>query len=257
MSNLYKLLVVICLCPMALWAQDTIEFPIITDRPDATESPNTVEPGYIQIETGGYYTSFTEGLSTQEALGYNTTLVRYGLLDRVELRLGWNYEQSRNSTSELKVEGFSPMLAGVKINIAHKDGRRPEIGFLGHLYLPFSAPKSTRPQVTTSDFRFAVGHTLSERSSLAYNFGGQWAEDQAGIAYVYTIAYGYALNAKIGMYAELYGDAPELVPANHFWDAGFTYLVNGSLQYDLTVGQSITQGQNLLISAGLSYKFLK
>ena len=37
MSNLYKLLVVICLCPMALWAQDTIEFPIITDRPDATE----------------------------------------------------------------------------------------------------------------------------------------------------------------------------------------------------------------------------
>ena len=33
---------------------------IITDRPDATESPNTVEPGFIQIETGGYYTRFEE-----------------------------------------------------------------------------------------------------------------------------------------------------------------------------------------------------
>ena len=257
MSNLYKLCLAICLSPIGLWAQDSIEFPIITDRPDATESPNTVEPGYIQIETGGYYTRFEQDATTLETLGYNTTLLRYGLLDRLELRLGWNYEQNRSSATDLKTEGFSPMLAGVKINIAHEDGRRPEIGFLGHLYLPFSAPESLRPQGTTSDFRFAVGHTLSERSSLAYNFGGQWAEGQIGMAYVYTIAYGYALNDTIGVYGELYGDAPELASAHHFWDAGFTYLANGSLQYDLTVGQSITQGQDLLISAGVSYKFSK
>ena len=31
------------------------EHSIITDRPDATESPNTVEPGFVQIETGGLY----------------------------------------------------------------------------------------------------------------------------------------------------------------------------------------------------------
>jgi len=35
-----------------------IDHSIITDRPDATESPNTVQPGYVQIESGGYYTSY-------------------------------------------------------------------------------------------------------------------------------------------------------------------------------------------------------
>ena len=39
---------------------------IITDRPDATESPNTVQPGYVQIETGGYYTSYENaGVKTE------------------------------------------------------------------------------------------------------------------------------------------------------------------------------------------------
>ena len=75
------------------------------------------------------------------------------------------------------------------------------------------------------------------------------------MAFVYTVAYGYALSNHIGAYVELYGDAPEHSAANHYWDAGFTYLAGWNLQYDITFGRSITEGQDLLLSAGLSYKF--
>ena len=237
---------------------------IITDRPDATESPNTVEPGFIQIETGGYYTRFEENEITFETLGYNTTLARIGLLENLELRLGVNYEDNRvtskmgatETTADFK--SFTPMLAGIKINLF--EGRSgTDFGFLGHIYLPFTTltPDGVTPEPSTTgaDFRFSVGHELSERSGIAYNLGGQWAGDDTGMAFVYTVAYGYALSDKIGAYVELYGDAPELSSANHYWDAGFTYLAGWNLQYDLTFGHSITEGQDLLLSAGLSYKF--
>ncbi len=237
---------------------------IITDRPDATESPNTVEPGFIQIETGGYYTRFEENEITFETLGYNTTLARIGLLENLELRLGVNYEDNRvtskmgatETTADFK--SFTPMLAGIKINLF--EGRSgTDFGFLGHIYLPFTThtPDGVTPEPSTTgaDFRFSVGHELSERSGIAYNLGGQWAGDDTGMAFVYTVAYGYALSDKIGAYVELYGDAPELSSANHYWDAGFTYLAGWNLQYDLTFGRSITEGQDLLLSAGLSYKF--
>ena len=237
---------------------------IITDRPDATESPNTVEPGFIQIETGGYYTRFEENEITFETLGYNTTLARIGLLENLELRLGVNYEDNRVTSkmgateTTTDFESFTPMLAGIKINLF--EGRSgTDFGFLGHIYLPFTTrtPDGVTPEPSTTgaDFRFSVGHELSERSGIAYNLGGQWAGDDTGMAFVYTVAYGYALSDKIGAYVELYGDAPELSSANHYWDAGFTYLAGWNLQYDLTFGRSITEGQDLLLSAGLSYKF--
>jgi len=248
---------------------------IITDRPDATESPNTVEPGYVQIETGGYYTRYeAEGTKT-EALGYNTTLARIGLLENMELRLGVNYQNNRVTTTmgeasvKTDFKSFTPMLAGIKINLfeGKSFGGGPDktdFGFLGHLYLPFttSTPEDMSPggaegmpQTTGADFRFSVGHELSDRSGLAYNLGGQWAGDGSGMAFVYTLSYGYSLSERIGTYIELYGDAPELSSANHYWDAGFTYLAAWNLQYDLTFGRSITDGQDLLLSAGLSYKF--
>ena len=237
---------------------------IITDRPDATESPNTVEPGFIQIETGGYYTRFEENEITFETLGYNTTLARIGLLENLELRLGVNYEDNRitskmgTTETTTDFESFTPMLAGIKINLF--EGRSgTDFGFLGHIYLPFTTRTpdgiTPEPSTTGADFRFSVGHDLSKRSAIAYNLGGQWAGDDTGMAFVYTVAYGYALSDKIGAYVELYGDAPELSSANHYWDAGFTYLAGWNLQYDLTFGRSITEGQDLLLSAGLSYKF--
>jgi hypothetical protein len=244
---------------------------IITDRPDATESPNTVQPGYVLIEAGGYYTSYENAGVKTETYGYNTTLARIGLLENMELRLGVNYENNRvtlgmgEASVKTDFKSFTPMLAGIKINLFEGQSLsggpgKTDFGFLGHVYLPFSTStpqgiSPTDPKTTGADFRFSVGHELSDRAGIAYNLGGQWAGDGSGMAFVYTLVYGYSINKHIGTYIEVYGDAPELASANHYWDAGLTYLAGGNLQYDITIGRSITDGQDLLLSAGLSYKF--
>lgn len=248
---------------MSIYAQndtsvDVASEPLVTDRPDATESPTTIAPGFVQVETGGFYESYETNGIKNESFTYNTTLVRLGLLDNLEFRLGWDFVEGQTSVNGNRFDnitsGFSPLLFGTKIAISEEKGWMPEIGLIGHLFLPFTASSDYRPETTGVDFRFSFAHTLSEKSSLSYNLGAQWGNDSPEAAYIYTIAYGYSITYKFGAYVELYGDLPEDNKANHLWDAGFTYLLSNNVQLDATVGSSITDGQDILLSAGVSFR---
>ena len=247
---------------ISIFAQENQEIgALVTDRPDATEASSTVGKGILQIETGGFYESFEDNSIKSENYVYNTTLLRYGILDNLELRVGWNFTESVTKVNGNKLDnvmsGFSPLLLGVKIDIAEENGCMPEIALIGHVFPLFTSAKDFRPETTAIDFRFSLSHTLSEKSSLGYNIGAQWGDDSSEAAAIYTVAYGYSFTDKFGAYAELYGDMPEDNKANHYWDAGFTYLVSNNLQLDTYFGTSITDGQDILIGLGASFRILK
>jgi len=254
-----QLLIFICsFSTISIVAQEETLKPMVTDRPDATESPSTVPVKSLQVESGGFYTSVEENGFKTEVYGYNTTLLRYGVLKNLEFRLGWNFEETRFELKDQefsnKLSGFSPLLAGVKVAIAEENGFMPQIGLLGHLYLPFTASSDYRPKNTGADFRFSFANTLSEKSTIAYNLGAQWLDDNGELSYVYTLVYGYSITEKWGAYAEVYGDLPENNRSNHYWDAGFTYLLHPRLQLDATVGRSFSGGQDILLSTGVSFR---
>ncbi len=231
---------------------------LVTDRPDATEASSTVGKGVFQIETGGLYESFENNSIQSEAYTFNTTLLRYGILDNLELRVGWDFVEGVTKVNGNKLNdvtsGFSPLLLGVKVDISEEKNGMPEIALIGHVFPLFSASNDYRPETTAIDFRFSFSHTLSQKSSIAYNLGAQWGNDSPEAAAIYTVAYGYSFTDKFGMYAELYGDLPEDSKANHYWDAGFTYLVSNDLQLDTYFGTSITKGQDILIGLGASFR---
>ncbi|WP_179344727.1 transporter [Winogradskyella ursingii] len=238
--------------------ENEISDPLVTDRPDATEASSTVGKNVLQFETGGLYESFEANNIKSENYTYNTMLIRYGILDNLELRLGWDFVEGVTKVNGNKLDnvtsGLSPLLLGVKIDIAEENGAMPEIAVIGHVFPIFSASEDYRPETTGVDFRFSFAHTLSENSSIGYNIGAEWGNDSPETAAIYTLAYGYSFTDRWGMYAEVYGDLPEDSSANHFWDAGFTYLVCDDLQLDTYFGTSFTEGQDILIGAGLSYR---
>lgn len=262
MLNKSGLLIVALLCSFIASSQENEQDQkapeMVTDRPDATESPRTVTQGYLQVETGSFFTSYEDQGVKEEVIGFNTTLLRFGLLDNLELRLGWNFEEARFKVNGVEsdnvLSGFSPLLAGMKVNITEEKGCLPEIGLIGHVFLPFTAGSDYRPETTGVDFRFSMAHTLSENSSLSYNIGAQWGNDSPEAAYIYTLSYGYSFTDRLGAYAELYGDFPEDSRANHLWDAGLTYLIQDNIQLDATIGSGITDGQDILVSGGVSFR---
>jgi len=231
---------------------------LVTDRPDQTESPTVVPKGFLQVETGAFFEDIGDGGITAKAYTFNTTLLRYGLLDNLELRLGWDFTEVTTQANGVDLanvaSGLSPLLIGFKIGVTQEKGLLPEIGLLGAIFAPFSAGNDFKTDNTGADFRFSFAYTLSDKSSLSYNLGVQWDGELPEVAYAYTLVYGYAFTDKFGGYAEIYGDFPENSSANHNWDAGVTYLLSDSVQLDATVGTGINSDQNLLLSAGVSFR---
>lgn len=234
---------------------------LVTDRPNVTESSLTVGKGIFQIETGALFIDNSTNSLEIERTVYNTTLLRYGMTDNFELRLGWDYLNASTQRGNLELfntTGFNPLLIGVKIEIMDANGWMPQIGLLTHLRLPFTAAQEFKPENTGMEFFFAFDHSLSNKSGLGYNLGARIGDDRS-LEYIYSLSYGYSLTTKWGMYGEIYGNFPENNTAAHLWDAGFTYLVNNNLQLDATLGtgfQSSATEQDLLVSAGVSYRIL-
>lgn len=263
MTRKFKIVLLALIAVANAYAQEQKETlgPLVTDRPDATESPSVVPVGFIQVETGTFYESFKENSIKEKTTTFNTTLVRVGLLDNLELRLGWDFTEQAFEFNGNEIEnvlsGFSPLLLGAKVAITQENGWLPEIGLIGHLQLPFLAATDYRPETTGVDFRFSFAHTLSENSSLSYNLGAEWGGDSPEANYVYTLAYGYSITDKLGTFVELYGELPEDSRPSHLWDAGFTYLLSNNVQLDLSGGTSLNNTQDLYISGGISFRIPK
>lgn len=255
----YYIFGIFCVGFSTMFAQERSSHPeLITDRPDATESSKTVPLKSLQLEIGAYFETFDADTYKINTYGYNTSLLRYGLLDNLELRAGWNIQDLKTennlTNSEDLASGFSPLLLGIKLQVTEEKGLLPQIALIGHLELPFLASQDYRPEATGVNFRFSFSNTLSEKAGLGYNLGAQWDENSLDVAYVYTLVYGYSISDKLGAYAEVYGDFPEDASANHYFDLGLTYLVLNNFQLDFALGRSFTEGQDLLIITGFSFR---
>jgi hypothetical protein len=121
---------------------------LITDRPDQTESASVVPLRSLQIETGFIFESDNALDRKLTTYDFNSTLLRYGLLERLELRLGLAFlsERSKNNDTGISetVKGLSPLYTGFKILVVEEKGCIPQIAFLGGLILPFTARKNSK-----------------------------------------------------------------------------------------------------------------
>lgn len=227
---------------------------LITDRPDETEAPALVPKGFLQVETGFFYKEFSRDISEDLIRGYNTSLLRYGLLENLELRIGTDLIKREEKGNEAENNtGLTPLLLGAKIGIAEEKGVFPEIGIMGHIYLPFLAVTEYRPETVGVDFRFAFSHNFLN-SDLTYNVGAQWQEDSPEATFIYTISYAYDITGNFGAFAELYGDLPEDDSAEHFWDAGITYDLSQNVQLDAFIGSGFNNSQRIYLGGGISFR---
>lgn len=233
---------------------------LVTDRPDQTESAAVVPSKSVQIETG--FVLENDRTNTMDLTSYtlNTTLVRIGILQTLELRLGLEYMRQieKNLVNDVTSvdQGFSPLSAGFKIKISEEEGWMPAMAFLAGITLPATGDKHYRPTYSVPSMRLAFAHTLTERLSLGYNLGAEWNSDEPIPSWFYSAALGFALLPKVGVYVESYGFIPEEGNiSEHLVDAGITYLVTPNFQLDVSAGAGINPGAyDSFVSAGFSLR---
>jgi hypothetical protein len=119
--------------------------PLVTDRPDFTESAETVARGRVQVE-GGY--TFTEREAEDEqSLG--EVLVRVGLSQRFELRLGLDSWVHLDPAGPGRgTEGFADPSVGAKLVLRADTDQRtssPQLALLFGTTLPIGSSDLREP----------------------------------------------------------------------------------------------------------------
>jgi len=133
--------------------QEVEEDEIETDRDAFTRSPRIVAPGRTVVE-GSY--SFFDQDAEHEGHVFPDLLVRHGVHDWLELRLGWTYEVGKfhhlaHAGADRVEEGIG--IYGAKLFLTHADGWRPDSSLVIVGYTPTS------------------GHSNDTDFSLEYVFG--------------------------------------------------------------------------------------
>lgn len=256
-SGFGKIILMTFLCVIGFVTLQSQDNALSTDRPDQTEASSVVGKGVLQIETGAVFSKkmVILGHSDRDILrtrDYATTLMRYGIDDRVELRLATSYTEL-DFVSNQDFSGFQPLTLGAKVALAKESGIWPEIALIGHLTFPWIGDEIFVPDKITPDFRFSLSHTLSQRFSLGYNLGMEWEEGVCCASIIYTIALGASLFGPVSGFVESYGDIGDFL---NLVDYGFTVLITPDLQLDFSHGFCLWCYDNdHFLNAGISARF--
>jgi hypothetical protein len=237
---------------MLISAKFALADDIVTDRPDATESSSVVEPGFYQIEVGWLYGENDVGVEVNNLPG---TLVRIGIVDRLELRLGWDGYIDEGSGGP---SGVGDGEVGAKIYMLEAEGNIPETALLAAISMPVGDREFTTDEVDPG-FRFAMSYDLSARSAFGTNLGVEWetdASDSTLSSFIYTAALGYDVTEVVGAYIEIFGDAGLSASGDaHSVDGGFTFLLAENFQLDALAGAGInSKADDWFVGAGASWR---
>lgn len=229
---------------------------MVTDRPDQTESASVISVKGLQIESGFSFEKYDSNISN---ITYNSTLLRYGLLEKFELRLGLGYSGIHVGLDggNMDKSGFAPITFGAKYQLREEGDGLPKLAFLSTFTIPNTGADIFENKHVGADFRVNGEYSLNEAMSFGANLGVAWSGSEYGNSAVgiYTAVVGMSLSEKIGAFAELYGFLPKEGKNDHRWDAGLTYSVNEDLQLDFSTGVGLSKvSPDYFISLGLSIR---
>lgn len=219
-----------------------LDDPLITDRPDFTESTDTVPRRNLQLEGG--FTLTRVGDDESRSLG--ELLLRIGLGDRLELRVGAGSHSWIDGPGG-EASGFEDPSLGIKLrlfqeNVEMLPPSRPAVALLLGTSIPVGDDELTSDE-WIPEAKLALAWTLTERLGVATNLN--WAYppgfDDQFHQFSGSLSGAYSFTDRIGGYLEYFGflEEQEDGPSTHYLNTGVTYLISNDLQVDLRYGRGL------------------
>ena len=225
--------------------------PLVAERPDFTNSPSTIGRGVAQVEVGYRFVSDGGGADGPAFRSHTVpeALLRVGVLaDWFELRLGGDFDIENSAGGGN--DAFGDLTPGFKVGLTPQDGWLPESALIARTTFPAGdAAGGALPGL-----EYVYGVELSERWRIAGSTqvertdeAGRNDSGDAGVPAAFTrfaqsATVGFTPTERFGTFAEYYALLPERsagVEDQHFFDAGFTFLLTEDVQFDAFAGAGL------------------
>ena len=236
--------------------------PLVGDRPDATESPYTVDAGAFQIEA-----SFAElGIETEQgdtatALSVAPINLRVGVTNDIDLHLLFTPWERTDQPGTDTVSGFGDFCIRAKFNLWGNDEGKTALALLPYAIFPTGEDSVTD---NATEFGLIVPFaielnddwSLGTQAEISFQTGGD-TQDTSELSH--TVVLGRSIAGDLAGYIEYIGayelqNEPEYRPA---LSAGLTYLLDPDTQLDagVLIGLDNGDSEDLRIFAGITKRF--
>jgi hypothetical protein len=230
---------------------------MIPDRPSQISTLSS--PGMVQVESGVSYEQSRQKDDHPE-ISNNSWLVgmllRAGMLETMELRIGFEYVNEMEHTGGMVEHGFGlrNISIGTKISLVEEDGMMPALSLFANAHLPFGQD-DYRPRELIPGLRLQADYDVNHSVMLTGNIGGEWAVGSPCLLTSYTTTVAVPLTDRLSAFGDLGGQfSSDDVPA-HAWDIGLMIAFHDRLQLDLAGGCGITPAApSYFFSSGFSYR---
>jgi hypothetical protein len=237
--------------------------PLTTDRPDATESPFTVDAGHVQVEMDFARRARNdqkEGRTTEwNVVPFN---LRFGVSPRFEMGLFIapyvRLEEDSAEGGRTARAGFGDLTLRGKFNVRGNDGGAIALGLIVDLTLP-----TARSGLGSGSVAGGVFLPLTRELAGGWSFGAmtgatvqhRTAGRGLGATWINTATLGHALGAVLSGYVELTSAAGERSHEATF-DTGLTWQVDADTQFDVGAALGLSHAADaIVVFAGVARRF--
>ncbi len=248
-----------------------LDGPLVTDRPDFTESTEAVPFGHAQLESGYTFTYDREDTDRVHDHTAPEMLWRIGLFEKFELRVAWagySWTQSqyqgetrggRAVTREDWDDGANDMNLGFKYKLWEQDGLLPHFGVIGEMSVPSGSAGVSSGDVDPGA-KLLWAYDLADGLALAgnVNFASLTEDDDRFFQTANSVSLAASLTDWLGTYFEYFGFYPnsQHTDCAHYLNGGFTFLITDNLQLDVRTGFGLNEeADDLFSGVGFSYRF--
>jgi outer membrane putative beta-barrel porin/alpha-amylase len=223
---------------------------LVTDRPDVTEASIVVPKDSLQIENG--FTQTSDHGNGEFDL--SQSLVRYGLSDRTEIRLGVP-DLFLADAGRPPAFGFSDFSLGVKQQIGPLPGKF-DLAVIAAVSFPTGGQRESSHGFDPF-VKFPWSRPLAEKWSVGGMFSGFWDTVLSRHHFLWepTFYVERELTSRADMFVEFAGDYYLHGSTKEFIHVGVAYRVTPRNQVDFHCGFGLTAGTpNHFLAAGYSFR---
>lgn len=245
--------------------ENPFEDHIETDRDSFTPSARTVGKSRLVIESAY---SFEENRRSLETHSYPELLFRYGITERIELRLGWNYEVGGAGSATSSVEGSeglegpglrreSRVFYGFKAQVSEQREWIPESSLIVQGFTPTSGEANDTLLVGT----YVFGWEIAKRAKLdsALRYGLSIEEEDHFSTWAPSVVLRVPIGERWNVHAEYFGvfsrDRSEDF-VRHFFSPGVHYLISPDFEVGVRLGWGLNdQSPRFFSNVGVGLRF--
>ena len=237
-----------------------------TDRDAFTPATGTVRRRVSVLETSY---SFIDNRDVKDTHSLPELLVRRGLTDHIELRLGWNYEVGGagnvvsgnegggDESAGGALERESELLYGLKAQLTEQRGLLPRSALILQGYTPTSGASPATDWVGAYAFGWELPNRMRLDSSMRY--GTDHAEHDVANQWMPSVVLRAPLTERWQVHAEYFGiytDGGATDDCRAFFSTGTHYLIAPNVELGVRIGWGLTHdAPNAFSNLGLGGRF--